>query len=65
MAPRWWSKRERFASAVGPWFLPAWYVAPRSSRDRWAAMAALMDSEHDSISARVKLLQAHGVDPLA
>lgn len=65
MTPGWWSWRERAAHGLGPWFWPAWYIAPRSSRDRWAAMAALMESDQDSLSSRVELLQEHGVDPFA
>jgi hypothetical protein len=28
-----------FAQAVGPWFLPAWYVAPAWKRDKWHRIA--------------------------
>jgi hypothetical protein len=64
VTPAWWTRRERLAQALGPYFWPCWYLAPRATRDRWAAMAALMDSEHDSLGARVELLRDHGVDPL-
>jgi hypothetical protein len=62
--PHWWTRRERIACRFGPWISLAWYVAPRSSRERWAAFADLMASEHDSLAARVELLADHGVDAL-
>jgi hypothetical protein len=63
--PSWWSWRERAAYVLGRVFWPCWYIAPKSSRDRWAAGAALMDEPDYSHERAVELLQAHGIDPYA
>lgn len=34
-----------FAAAFGPWFFPAWFVAPKWKRDKWHKIACERDPE--------------------
>jgi len=36
-----WGQRLGISSAalIGPWFWPAWYLAPRWKRDQWSRIA--------------------------
>jgi hypothetical protein len=40
--PAWWSYRDRWAVRLGRRFWPALYLAPRATRDRWAAVSEII-----------------------
>lgn len=63
VAPSWWTRRDRIAARIGPHFWPAWYIAPRSTRDRWSAFAAAIDygDTQLELAAALDLLERHGV----
>ena len=62
-SPSWWNRRERIAARVGPLFWPAWYLAPRSTRDRWADFAAAIDAKGDQLdlAEALTVLDRHGL----
>lgn len=35
------------ARAIGPLFFPAWYLAPKANRDRWARIAGAQYYDND------------------